>query len=132
MRNLKLANDTLKPWKFRRPGAATVEERLAEMLAELAERMEREWSAYYRRLESLLGHEKYCVLYAYWCGNAPEPPEGVDAAESDEQALKHLYAAAQLEYLLNAAKQNSVVSEHYFYSQTGRVRLPKDWLDADN
>jgi hypothetical protein len=112
----------IQRWKARK---GATDARIATLLAEVDQRAESAYDAYFKRLQALLGQDAYTRLLEAWEAEQEAPADLVALMDADPEARRLYREAAHPLWLLSNTQHNGIPSEHYVYSQTGgKLRGP--------
>lgn len=117
------SNEYLSHW---RP-AGRLEARLAELMAVAEERLEHSVEAYFQRVDAILQPEERERLYAAWEAGQAAPVDIHEKLQADEQVMALRREWGPLDWALHAARRGTIISEHYWFKELGRVKPPKGW-----
>src|SRR4051794_37260309 len=102
----------IQRWKARK---GVTDTRLALMLAEMNQRAESSYDAYFARLKALLGNDDYVRLMRAWQAEQDAPADLAVLMDADQEAARLYRSAAHILWLLGNTAHNGIPSEHYVY-----------------
>jgi hypothetical protein len=106
----------IQRWKARK---GATDARIATMLAEVHQRAESSFEAFFNRLSTILTREECCALDEAWAAGGSAPAAIWSKVLADTEAKALWQSANRPEWLLSGIEHNMIPSEHYVYQQTG-------------